>query len=186
MNKKYLLPVLSLAIIALVATASLSSVAASTINKNIDGKGAVAQFDIPGAGGSHIINAVLSMTNSGKDAELYISIVHPIKGTSASVASGPVNIKWSMNHVIAEGNLTFTGPRSGTHIITIVWSTEGSASNGHLSENTGKGLMAEVHGTWKVGAAELFINDATGKHQNSYYTSSWAIVVHGSADITLN
>lgn len=186
MKRQKLLAISSLVIILVIAISTISAASAAIITKNIDGKGAIAQFSVAGSGGAHKINAVVSMSNAGKDAQIYISITHPLKGTSE--ASGPANIKWSMNHVSAEAILVFTGPvgRTGTHKITVNWATDGLASNGALSANTGKGLAAEIDGTWKIGVAELSISDSSGHHQYSEYTSNWAVIVHGTADIALS
>lgn len=186
MKRKYLLVLLSLAIVVLMATSTISAVSAATLDKEINGKGAIAQWSITGPGGAHVINAIVDMSNSGKEGKIYVSIVHPLK-TGISVASGPANFKWSMNHVTVEAALTFDGPagRTGTHNIIISWQTDGSTSNKPLTADTGNGLEGEINGAWKSGVAELSIRDDSGHHIASDFASSWAIVVHGTADISL-
>jgi len=167
-----------------VFTATISATSAATLNKQIDGKGAIAQWAIPGPGGLHIINAVVDENNSGKDGSVYVSIIHPLKGVSE--ASGPVSFKWSMNHVTVEATLFFSGSgRTGTHNIVINWLTAGSTNGDSLVVDTGKGLEASISGAWKLGVAELGLMDGSGHHQGTFYSSSWAVVVHGTADVSL-
>ena len=182
--KSKLLSLLSLVFAALVFIATISVASATTLSKQVDGKGAIAQWAIPGPGGLHIINAVVYETNSGKGGTLYVSIVHPLKGVSE--ASGPVSFKWSMNHVIVEASLSFSGSgRTGTHYIVINWLTNGSTGNDQLVVDTGNGLEASINGAWKLGVAELGLMDDSGHHQGTFYESSWAAVVHGTADVSL-
>jgi len=183
--KKNLIAIFSLTLVCLMIASIISAVSASTINNYFDGKGAIAQWSIGGPGGPHTINAIVDMSNSGKDGEIYLIIVHPLKGTSE--AAGSVNFKWSMDHVTVETTLTFSGApgRTGPHNITISWQTEGPTSNEQLTANTANGLTASINGAWKLGVAELSILDSSGHHDGDDYTSSWAIIVHGTADITL-
>lgn len=182
--KSKLLTLSSLVFVALVLTATISAASATTLNKQIDGKGAIAQWAIPGPGGLHIINAIVYESNSGKDGSIYVSINHPIKGVSE--ASGPVSFKWNMNHVTVEGTLFFDGPgRTGTHNIAINWLTDGSTYNNPLEADTGNGLEASINGKCKLGVAELGLMNDGGHHVGSFYSSSWAVVVHGTADVSL-
>lgn len=183
--KNNLIALLSLTLICLMIASTIFAVSASTINKQFDGKGAIAQWSIGGSGGPHTINAIVGMSNSGKDGEIYVSIVHPVKGTSE--ASGSVSFKWSMNHVTVETTLTFSGPtgRTGAHNITLSWQTDGPTSNEPLTVNTADGLTASINGAWKTGVAELSMLDSSGHHDGDDYTSSWAIIVHGTADVSL-
>lgn len=183
--KNKFVTLVSLTIVGLLVASTFAAISAETIiDKEFDGKGAIAQWNITTGLGDHIINAIVDKSNSGKDGNLYVSIIHPTKGISE--ASGPADFKWSMNHVTVEATLTFSGPgRSGTHMIIIRWQTDGPTSNDLLSADTGNGLIAEIDGDWKFGAAELGIMDSTGHHQGDFYPSLWAIVVHGAADISI-
>ncbi len=192
-TKTRLLALLSLAIISLMTTAMFSTVSAATIiNKHFEGKGAIAQWIINTPAGPHTIDAIVDMTNSEKNPEIYVSISHPSRGVSAG--AGSANVTWSTNHVTVEAVVTFavvvsgSSPgRTGSHSISITWRTDGPTSNKPLTVNTMNGLTALIDGALKHGKAELTLDltATSGHHQDDVFTSSWAIVMHGTADITL-
>lgn len=192
-TKTRLLALLTLAIIGLMTTAMFSTVSAATItSKHFEGKGAIAQWIIDTPTGPHPINAIIDMTNSEKNPEIYVSISHPSRGISAG--SGPANITWSMNHVTVEAVVTFdvvipgSSPgRTGSHNISITWQTNGPTTNKPLTVNTMHGLTALIDGASKHAEAKLTLDSTatSGHHQDDVFTSSWATVMHGTADIAL-
>ena len=157
-----------------------------------NGKGAVAQWYITttsssGALRTHVINAVIMMNNAGKDGTIYVSVIHA--SGAVSVASGPVDFKWNMNHISIETTLNFVGPMpfSGSHTILIDWQTEGSASNGVQTIPTAHGMTTTVNGALKTGTAQMLLDPIPIQGQYNHrdgYPSSWAAIVHG--DITVN
>lgn len=178
---------IGLILICVMSIATISPVIAVPTNKVIDGKGAAAQWVESG----RTINAVLSMSNSGKDAELYVSITH--SGGRVSSDSAPAICKWSMNHVTAEATLDFkmvTGTgRTGTHVISITWETSGPASNGVWSTTAANGMAVSIDGTWKSGHATLILSpfsDAKPHEEGDKYSSSnLALIIHGQASIDI-
>jgi hypothetical protein len=177
---------IGLILICVMSIAAISPViAAVTTNKTIDGKGAAAQWVVSG----RTINAVLSMNNSGKDAILYVSIIH--LGGRVSSDSAPAICKWSMDHVTAEATLDFamvTGTgRTGTHVISITWETSGPALNGVISITTANGMAVSIDGTWKTGGATLVLSPIPegGHHgqEDTYSSANLALVIHGQASI---
>ena len=176
--------VLSLSVFA--ATAS-----ASTVNRTLTGKGAVAQWHMSTSAGLHVINAYIVMSDSGKDGKIYVSIQHP-RGVTANLTAA--EFKWNMNHVTVEAtNLDFklTGDTAsgftGKHNITITWQTSGEALQTPLAINTGYGLIGILSGQWKSAAASMTLDSTaqTGHHTDDVYESNWAVVFQGTADLTI-
>jgi hypothetical protein len=175
----------------MVAVLSISlfagAASATTTNTTLNGKGAVAQWTMAG----HVINAYVVMSDSGKDGTIYVSIQHP-RGISA--ATGDVEFKWSMDHVIAEVtdlNFQLTGDTAsgftGSHNVTMTWDTVGNTNQNPLDISTGYGLTGTILGQWKTGTAALELDPTatTGHHQDSTYQSTWAAVFKGTTNLAI-
>jgi hypothetical protein len=176
----------------ILSTASFAS--AATPPYPFNGKGAAFQYVISG----HIINAYITMSDSGKDGKMYVSIQHP-RGVSA--AQGNVEFKWNMNHITAEAmdmNFILTGDTTsattgaatgfgGKHNVTITWNAEGGAIMGQSNINTGHGFILSINGQYKTAQAALDLYDlnALGHTHLGPYVANWSTVFQGSGQIYL-
>jgi hypothetical protein len=167
-----------LVIATLLALISIPLLAATASAATIDGKGAVATWNVPRDSNSAkfvTVYAVLSESNSGTEGNLYL------KMHGQTVATFPVDFKWNMNHITVSATVTFWGE---THTIVITWNAL-PKSQGQLPEAT-NGMTLTVDGSWKEATATLtFENEHPGTDPDQSYQSNMAYIVHGNADVSI-
>jgi hypothetical protein len=188
---------ISIVLIALLSVSAFISAAsaAPTVYNLESSKFAVAQWDVltgtPTPTRSHIINALVYMDNNGKNGLLVVTIKHYIQNKAVSTASGPVEFKWSMDHVTVEATLYFDSTVAmfkGDHTVKISWQTTGATSHNVITPST-NGLTANLNDCgWKAGSAQFVLDpDATGtvRHQNDIYSTNWAYIGKGDATVSI-
>lgn len=170
--------------------------AVTTVNKEITGKGAIAQWHIDA---SHTINAVVSINNNGKDGWVYVSIVHPRGNPSVPVvseATGPAKIQWSMDqkarYVTVEATLDFKAlsgnARTGMHDVLITWQAIEPTNNAQLNnKDTGYGMTVDLNGSWIQSEAAFTLDPIRpGYHQgDTYLSANFAVITHGNAAVSI-
>ena len=190
MNKKVFAGLICIMFV--LAIALPFAAAAFTPNNNLkSSKFAVAQWNVMTGNPptrSHVINALVYMDNNEKNGMMVVTIKH--SSGAVSTASGPVEFKWSMDHVTAEAKLTFTSTVtmfSGDHTVDISWNTTGATSHNAIVPSA-NGLTANLNNcNWKAGSAQMILDpDATtGHHQDNTYSTNWAYIAKGDATITI-
>jgi len=174
-------------IVAMLSVSAISALVSATTTNTFylsNKKFAIAQWYVTTEGGTKtfVINAIVNMSNSEKDGWIYISIKH--KAAPVSVASAPVEFKWSMNHVTLEKSLKFG---EVLHNVIITWQTDGPTSHSIGSVKTGIGIEAILSGAWKSGSAEMTLDPSgTGYHKGNIYSTAWTFVAKGDATIKID
>lgn len=185
MSKKTIVLTSLAALLALSILASTALAAVATTSYNFNGKGAVGQWvPVPG----HVINAYITMSNSGKDGTIYVSIQH---NRGVSTAQGNVDFKWSMNHVtLYAEDLSFTPVEDssgfgGEHDIVISWLTSGNAMQGQSMLDVGNGVNVAIDGQYKLSEATMTLDPTGGPHHtDEQYTSTFGAVYYGIGSIS--